>query len=154
MSVQLVAETTHNTHNRKKFHNPGGIFFTDIRLFRYIAYIPAHLKRLLSALFLQPECHSTIDIITPPHHRVFRSTSLSRTLYSYTSHTFPSPLTSHRIRVQVWHTLRPMYNTKSHPFHHSWARDRLCSCAFMPLRSTHHTRMGQFPFHSYHCQTL
>ena len=44
--------------------------------------------------------------------------SLSRTLHFYTSHTFPCPLTSHCTRVQGWHTLRPLYNTESHPFFH------------------------------------
>jgi len=36
----------------------------------------------------------------------------------------------------------------------SWARDRLCSYAFKFLRSTHHIRMGRFPFHSYRRQTM
>jgi len=50
-----------------------------------------------------------------PHTTVPFNSPLSRTLYSYTSHTFPCPLTLHYTRVQVWHTLLPMNNTESHP---------------------------------------
>ena len=53
-----------------------------------------------------------------PHTTVPFDPPLSRTLYSYTSHTFPCPPTSHSTRMQGWHTLRPMYNTESHPFLH------------------------------------
>jgi len=115
-----------------------------------VRFVARHLNHC--AAVLQSECHSTIDIITPPHHRVFRSTSLSYTILVHLAYiSLPPHFTLHK---SARHTLRPMYNTKSHPFHHSWARDRLCYYAFMPLRSTQHTRMGQFPFHSYHCQTL
>jgi len=88
-----------------------------------------------------------------PHITVLSDSPLSRTLYSYNSHTFPCPLISHCTIVQGWHTLQPMFNTEWHPFLHLMARERLCSFAFMPLRSTHHTYMGRLPFHSYHCQS-
>ena len=61
--------------------------------------------------------HWTRDIITPPHHRAFRSTSLPYTIPVHLAY-ISLPLTSHCTRVQGWHTLRPMHNTESHPFLH------------------------------------
>ena len=64
-----------------------------------------------------------------PHTTVPFGPPLSRTVYSYTSHTFPCLLTSQCTRVQSWHTLRPVYNTESHPFLHlmgQWPLLLLC----------------------------
>ena len=94
--------------------------------------------------------HRTRDIITPHITVPFDpSLSLSRTLFSYTSHTFPCP-SLHSAQECKVDTLCGPCATLSH-IHSStkWARDRLCSYAFMALQSTHHTRMGRFPFHSY-----
>jgi len=56
------------------------------------------------------------QVTSLPHTTVPFDPPLSRTLYSYTSYTFPYPLTSHCTRLQGWHTLRPIYNTESHQF--------------------------------------
>jgi len=44
--------------------------------------------------------------------------------------------------------------TESHTFHQLMCQGPLMLVCHHALRSTHHKRMGRFPFHSYSCQTL
>ena len=96
--------------------------------------------------------HRTRDIITP-HTNVPFSSTLSHTLYSYNSHTFPAP-SLHTAKSYNVGSLCVLCITLSHPLHHLMGQGPLCSYAFMPLQSTHRTRVGRIPFHSHRCQTL
>jgi len=100
-----------------KISSPPGFFITNILLFRHNAYISAHVTDNVSIV---PALRVSIGqgTLLLPHTTVPFDPPISHTLYSYTSHTFPCPITSHCTRVQGWHTLRPMYNTESHPFLH------------------------------------
>jgi len=93
------------------------IFKTNILLFRYTVYIPAHVTATVSIVPAVRVFIGQGTLSLPPHHRAVRSTSLSYSILEHLAY-IPCPLTSHCTRVQGWHTLRPMYNTESHPLLH------------------------------------
>jgi len=94
------------------------VFITNVLLFSYIVYIPAHCNRHCHRSCRQ-SVHRTRYIITPPHHRAFRTTFLSYTILVHLAYISLSPLfTLHKnarlthfaAHVQHWVTPIPPPN--------------------------------------------
>ena len=96
-SPRPLPESTQHSQ-KKDIHAPGGIFyfqyaFIQVHCVHFSTYVTATVG-IVPAV----SAHRTRDI-TLPHTTVPFDPPLSRALYSYTSHTFPCPHTSHCTRL-------------------------------------------------------
>jgi hypothetical protein len=88
-----------------------------------------------------------------PHTNVPFSPTLSRTLYSYNSHTFPAP-SLHTAKSYNAGALCIPCVTESHPVHHLMGQGPLMLVSLHALAVHSPYSRGSISFHSYRCQTL